>query len=108
MGEENTGEALDRNVKQKRIQSEIEFPYADLESAVGLVSALRAHTGASCDDAELAAWVNQSSASGTYRSRRSAARMFGLIEIAQGRVSLTALGREAADGRQGLSDLLSG
>ena len=101
MGDENTVETSTQvDAKRKRIQSDIDFPYADLESAVEMVSALHSHAGSSCEDAELAAWLNQTAASGTYRSRRSAARMFGLIEINQGRVSLTQLGREAVEGRQ--------
>jgi hypothetical protein len=100
MGDDNGSAALAPTTKRTRIQSEIEFPYADLESAVELATAIHSHAGASCEDAELAAWLDQTASSGTYRSRRSAARMFGLIEITQGRVSLTQLGRDAVEGRQ--------
>lgn len=104
MGDDTTTAAAPQSEKQKRFQSEIEFPYADLESAVGLVEALNSHAGMSCQDAELAAWLDQTPTSGTYRSRRAAARMFGLIEMAQGRVSITSLGREALNGRAARAD----
>jgi hypothetical protein len=38
--------------------------------------------------------MGQSASGGTFRTRLGAARMFGLIETAQGRVSLTQLGRD--------------
>jgi hypothetical protein len=41
--------------------------------------------------------MNMSEEGGTYRARRSAARMFGLIDLPQGRLSLTGLGRRAVD-----------
>src|SRR5689334_10409438 len=77
-----------------RARSDIAFPYSDLEAAVGLARAIHSNA-ASCDDAELAAWMNMSDAGGTYRARRGAARMFGLIDLSQGRLSLTGLGRRA-------------
>lgn len=104
MGEEQSSAAQAQTEKRTRFVSEIEFPYADLESAVGLAEAIHSHAGASCEDAELAAWLDQSTSSGTYRSRRSAARMFGLIDMAQGKISLTPLGREAVEGRQARVD----
>lgn len=84
---------------RKRIQSEIEFPYSDLESAAELARMLHSKAGTSCDDDELAAWLNQSAGGGTYRSRRSAARMFGLIDISQGKIVLTDLGRDISEAR---------
>jgi hypothetical protein len=81
----------------KRVQSNIEFPYADLEVASQLAVELHRNAGNQADDAELAAWLDQSPTGGTYRARRSAARMFGLIEITQGKVALTPLGRDLAD-----------
>jgi hypothetical protein len=86
-----------KEAPQKRVLSEIEFPYADLEAAGELASVLHQRAGGESEDAELAAWLNQSVNGGTYRSRRSAARMFGLIELSQGRVTLTPLGRDLVD-----------
>jgi hypothetical protein len=87
--------------KAGRVQSEIEFPYSDLETAVDLARALHINAGSSCEDAELAAWLDQSINGGTYRARRAAARMFGLIEITQGRLSLTPLGHRVVDSTEG-------
>ena len=82
---------------QKRVYSEVPFPYIDMEPAVALAQAINEHAGNSCGDTELAAWLNQSAEGGTYKARRSAARMFGFIAINGGVLTLTALGREAID-----------
>lgn len=78
----------------KRFRSEIEFPYADLPSAVELASTIHEKAGSSCEADELAAWMGQTATGGTFRTRVSAARMFGLVENAGGRVTLTQLGRD--------------
>lgn len=83
---------------QKRIQSEIEFPYSDLKSAVELAQAIHSKAGSSCEVDELAAWMGQTATGGTFRTRLGAARMFGLIETGQGRATLTQLGRDVLDG----------
>jgi hypothetical protein len=80
--------------ERKRFRSEIDFPYADLESAVELAKTLHSRDGTSCDITELAAWMDQSATGGTFRTRVGAARMFGLIETNQGRATLTQLGRD--------------
>lgn len=82
---------------RKRIKSDIEFPYADLESAVELSQTIHDKAGTSCETDELAAWMGQTATGGTFRTRVGAARMFGLIETGQGRVSLTQLGRDTLD-----------
>jgi len=81
----------------KRFRSEIEFPYSDLESAVELAQTLHSQAGTSCETEELAAWMNQSATGGTFRTRVSAAKIFGLVETGQGRVTLTQLGRDILD-----------
>jgi hypothetical protein len=83
--------------ERKRIRSEIEFPYADLENAVELAQILHSRAGTSCELTELAAWMNQSVTGGTFRTRVSAAKIFGLIETTQGRATLTQLGRDILD-----------
>lgn len=81
----------------KRVLSEIEFPYSDLEAASDLAVTLHRRAGGESGDVELAGWLDQSATGGTYRSRRSAARMFGLVDLAGGRVVLTPLGRDLVD-----------
>ena len=83
--------------ERKRFRSEIEFPYADLESAVELAQTIHSKAGSSCAVDELAAWMGQTASGGTFRTRLTAARMFGLIETGQGRATLTQSGRDALD-----------
>lgn len=97
-GNDNDTAPAASGAEGKRFRSEIEFPYADLESAVELAQMIHDKAGSSCEVDELAAWMGQSSGGGTFRSRLGAARMFGLIETGQGRVTLTQSGRDALDG----------
>jgi hypothetical protein len=80
--------------EKKRFRSEIDFPYADLESAVDLAQTINDKAGSSCEVEELAVWMGQTASGGTFRTRLGAAKMFGLIETGQGRASLTSLGRD--------------
>jgi len=90
-----------QDAARKNIQSTIDFPYSDLAAAVELAQAIREHAGSSCEDRELAGWLDQSVDGGTYRSRRSSARHFGLVTVNQGRLTLTALGHDVADSAKG-------
>lgn len=90
-------EAEDGQQPARRIRSSIEFPYSDMKSAVDLAQTLRDRAGRTCEADELAAWMDQSATGGTFRSRLSAARMFGLVELSQGAVTLTQLGNQALD-----------
>lgn len=84
---------------QGRQRSTISFPYADLNSAIALVQAIHGNVGlGDCDDAQLAAWTNQSVKSSTFRVQLAAARLFGLMATdGAGRHRLTELGRMAVD-----------
>jgi hypothetical protein len=97
MVDDSAGAAAQDAGKVKRFRSEIEFPYSDLESAISLAKTVHQQAGTSCTDAELAAWMNKTADGGTFRAWLSAARMFGLVEFAQGRVTLTMLGRDILD-----------
>lgn len=79
---------------QKRVRSEIEFPYSDLGAAIELAQMIHDKAGSSCEPDELAAWMGQTASGGTFRTRVGAARMFGLIDTANGRLTLTQLGRD--------------
>src|SRR5438876_11869639 len=83
--------------ERKWVRSEIAFPYSDLESAVEVAQTIHTKAGTSCDVEELAAWMGQTATGGTFRTRIGAARMFGLVETAQTRVTLTQLGRDVLD-----------
>jgi hypothetical protein len=84
--------------EKKRFRSELTFPYSDLESAAELAQTLHIKAGTSCEQEELAAWMNQSATGGTFRTRITAAKLFGLIDTGQGRAVLTQLGRDVLDG----------
>jgi hypothetical protein len=77
--------------KLKRQQSAIPFPYIPLPDVVQLVRVVeqRGHT---CRVEEAAADLGQQMTSGAFRSRLSAGRMFGAIDIARRDVRLTDLG----------------
>ena len=80
---------------QKRERSEIVFPYSDLGSAIDLVRTIDEKAGGQCQVNQLAAWMSMSAAGGTFRSRYSAARIFGLIESDLGNYArITSLGKE--------------
>lgn len=106
MGNENTempengkSDATVSDEKQQRERSTIDFPYSDLNSAVGIARTIHEREGTVCDVSQLASWLDQSSSGGTFRSRLSAARVFGLTETVrgQGKVLLTELGRDILD-----------
>lgn len=95
----NTGNAAADVVdEKKRFRSELSFPYSDLESCVELAQTIHSKAGTSCEQDELAAWMNQSASGGTFRTRISAAKLFGLIDTGQGKATLTQLGRDVLDG----------
>ena len=82
--------------KQSRERSQIEFPYTDISQAEELARKLFEGGGAA-EPAQLATWMDKSAAGGTFRSRLSAARMFGFIEIDRNSVRITDKGRDALD-----------
>lgn len=83
----------------RRERSTIEFPYADLDLAVEIARTIYDRAGTSCEIRQLAGWLDQTTTSGTFRSRISAARVFGLTETERGlgKISLTTLGRDIVD-----------
>lgn len=96
-GEEPIEAEKPENGRSQRARSQIEFPYSDLESAADLARTLLQSGGGSAAPTSLAAWMDQSARGGTFRSRLSAARLFGFIEIDRSRVTITDLGRQAVD-----------
>src|SRR5262245_24226854 len=94
---DQTRSADARSEKQTRERSRIEFAYADLENAVEMVRTLHTRSGARCEVNQLAIWLNQTASGGTFRTRLSASKIFGLIETDRGFVSLTDLGLSIVD-----------
>lgn len=98
---EPDNEAFDNEgPKLKRDRSAIEFPYTDLETCVEMARMIRDRAGVSCEDEQLATWMGQTVTGGTFRSRMSASKMFGLVESQRGFVTLTALGLDSLDGEK--------
>ena len=81
-----------------RSRSRILFVYNDLEAATGLAEKIQKSAGMACEVKQLASWMNQSAAGGTFRSILGAARTFRLVETQHGgKVSLTKLGQSVTD-----------
>lgn len=98
-GKIEVGEAAEG--KRRRERSTVEFPYSDLGSAIEIARTINDRAGVECEVAQLAAWLGQSATGGTFRSRYSAARIFGLIETERGgHVNLTDLGRDVLSPRE--------
>jgi hypothetical protein len=94
----NTETADERKAAEpKRFRSEIDFPYSDLRAAVEIAQTIHSKAGNACDLDELALWMDQTATGGTFRTRVGAARLFGLIDVTQGRATLTQLGRDVLE-----------
>jgi hypothetical protein len=83
--------------KSAREQSSIQFPYADLNDAITVAQALMQGGGQPCEADALAALMDQTPSSGNFRLKVTTARMFGLVELAQGKYQLTELGFRIID-----------
>jgi hypothetical protein len=94
---DNAQTATAEMVGGKYERSSIEFPYGDLDDAVGIACAIQSNAGVSCSLSQLAAFVGSPISSGTFRLRVSNARIYGLTENAHREVTLTPLGRRIAD-----------
>ena len=82
-----------------RQRSTIEFPYHDLDNAIKVANAIHSNAGTKCSVNQLAAYLKQSSSSGAFRMRLSAARIFSLVETEKrgGDINLTTLGLQILD-----------
>jgi len=89
--------ATTRAEGSKYERSSIEFPYGDLNDAVGIAQAIQRNAGTSCSLSQLAAFAGAPISSGAFRLRVSNARIYGLTENARREVILTPLGRRIAD-----------
>lgn len=85
---------------QKYERSTIQFPYGDLQDAEEITAAIHTNAGDKCTTDQLAAYVNQSATSGTFRLRLSTTSTFGLTENQRGEVILTELGKRILDPSQ--------
>jgi hypothetical protein len=71
----------------------------DLSASVAIAKAVHENVGTGvCENDQLAAWMNQSSSSSSFRLRVAASRLFGLLETTgPDGIQLTALGRLVVD-----------
>lgn len=84
----------------ERERSTISFPYNDLDDVVNVAKAVHAIGGTSCEWEQLAAKLDTSATSGTFRLRMSAAKIFNLLNYDKGTVTLTPIGVRVSDPQQ--------
>jgi hypothetical protein len=89
-----------QNGDGERERSTIAFPYQDLDEAIGIAKAVFALHGTSCQPEQIAAHLNQSPTSSSFKSRVGTAKMFGLVTTGSGAITLTKLGTQIADPQQ--------
>lgn len=90
----------------RRQRSAIAFPYVDYDAAHGVAVAIHGNVGhGTCSaNSQLAAWMNQSWRSSSFRTQIAAARLFGLIESdGAAEYRLTELGTRVVDPAQARS-----
>ena len=83
--------------KETREYSTIAFPYVALDEAATVARALTQLGGQPVDRDQLAAHMGQNVTSGNFNSKIGAAKMFGLVDPAQGKLKLTPLGFAIVD-----------
>lgn len=88
------------NSDGERERSTISFPYNDLDDVVNVAKAVHAVGGTSCEWEQLAAKLETSPTSGTFRLRMSAAKIFNLLTYDKGTVTLTPNGARICDPQQ--------
>jgi hypothetical protein len=93
-------DVADEKVVQKREKSTIDFPYLDLDDAIGIVTGIHEVGGSSCLVEQLAAQLKQAPSGGGFRLRLIVARIFGLVRYDKGEISLTELGNRMCDPTQ--------
>lgn len=89
------------NGKEPRERSSIQFPYADLNTAVQLAKTLYQNAGDRADLDQLSAWLgHQAVDGGAFGIKVATARTFGLVETEGKRILLTPLGRQIVNPSQ--------
>jgi hypothetical protein len=98
--DDEPGESSDEVKSRQR--STIAFPYSDYEGAAEVAAAIHGNVGhGTCSLPQLAAWMDSSVKSSSFRTLISAARLFGLIDSDNAEsYRLTDLGTRLADPKQ--------
>lgn len=84
---------------RQNVRSTIAFPYSPLQDAEQVARALRQRGDTAAMD-EVAAEMQQTVTSGAFRTKMATARIFGVIEVSRGQVTLTSLGHRLVDPAQ--------
>jgi len=95
--ETDSQERVPSFIKKERLQSSIQFPYSDLETAINVVDSMHSTGYQECAPDQLAAAMHQRVSSGNFRLKISTARAFGLIHTSPGRIAITDLGYRVLD-----------
>lgn len=101
--DDDDGDLESQPGESKRQRSTIGFPYSDYEAALAVAKAIHGNVGhgACSASSQLAAWMQQSAKSSTYRTQLSTARLFGLIDSENAETyRLTELGIRVVDPAQ--------
>jgi hypothetical protein len=84
----------------KRERSTIKFPYGDLSDAVDVTQGVHKEFGTSCQWEQLAAQLKLAADGGGFRQKMLTAKLFGVVDYSQRKVTLTALGSRLCDPKQ--------
>jgi hypothetical protein len=83
-------------MSEERGRSTVTFPYAALADGEAVARELQNYGGAASPE-DLANALGQKARSGAFRQKVSSARLFGLVSVARGEVTLKPLGRRILD-----------
>lgn len=100
-GSEDNTETVDfrkpKDEKRTYDRSTIKFPYGDLDDAIAVAKSIHDNAGTSCTTDQLAAYMNHTASSGTFRVKLATASLFGLVKNANATNTITELGRDILD-----------
>jgi hypothetical protein len=85
------------DASQTYLRSTIGFPYSPLKDAELIAKELQDEWGGKASPDQLAAGLNASPKSGSFRTKIATARTFGVTSATRGSISLTDLGRKLID-----------
>jgi hypothetical protein len=94
---ETTAEEDETDDTPRYERSRIRFPYTDLTSAERLANAIYHQYGGNCSMDQLAAAVNSTTTSSSFKVRVASAGTFGVLKVRKQRVELTELGKRLVD-----------
>jgi hypothetical protein len=97
MNDQEPGQTTNGNQSGDRLRSTIAFPYGSLRDAEVIADVLHQSWGGSASPDQIAGSLNTKPRGGTFRNRLGAARIFGAVNVARGKVTLSDLGHRLVD-----------